>query len=624
MKKLGVALAIFIFVFLIGFSFAANETTNSTNTTSSNVTTTSSSNSSTASTSTLNMSQIQKAFACLETQVKADCSGAKNIQEIALTIMASPDNVEDDCRNRLKTFIIEGKCFGSGSCNIKDTALAVLALNHIGEKTEVYQNWLKNQTRTSSDLIWFMQQDSNEAATCKVRYDSQDYEFNVAENKKIDSNAGSCLSLANSNYWYSISSNCYEKQFTLLCNKDFIGTLLYKQPNSPIIYILSDTKSAAANNPIDLQVKSKCFGANSCEYESSAWAALALSSTGNNVDDYIPYLIAAADLNPQYLPNAFLNMIVSYSDYGTKLIQQQSLGSWTAENTAYNQYYDTALALISLSDSSSEQVKKGKDWLIGWSQADGCWNNDNIRDTAISLWALQKRSSRIVIGGGTELVGCTQANFYCIPYSECPSNQILSNYAGCNTNVCCQNRNLKTCSEYFGEVCSSGKVCDGNVRESTDSSSCCLGSCVDAIPADSACSLAGGTCKDSCSTNQEESSATCDASGQVCCVRKIAEPKKSLLWLWILLAILIILIALAILFKDKIKEWWNKRKTKFKKDEGSTANSAGHGPTSPGTGFGAQRPMMRPPQQGLQPNFAQRRPLPMGQPTMPPRMPPKV
>ncbi|VVB80710.1 Uncharacterised protein [uncultured archaeon] len=641
MKKVGLILGILLIIFAVNFVLAENctsftysnwsscssgiQTRTVVNSTPINCTgspilnqSCTTANVTTTPTSVLNLSSIDKGFACLESNVKDDCSGATTIQEIALTLLASPkQSVAQGCYNKLKSYD-QGNCFGIGSCNVRDTALAILAYNNLKQDTKKYQSWILNQTLVSSDIQWFLQQDSIEAANCKVTYDSTDYSFSVQTNKKIDTNAGSCLSLANSNYWYAIDPSCYSKNFALVCDKAFIGNLLYKQPNSPIVYVLSNTQSAAASGTINLQVKSKCFGQGSCNYEASAWAAVALKTVGVNVDEFVPYLVAGSDSNKQYLPYAFLNMLVDYSEYGTKLVQMQNLNTWEAESTAYEQYYDTALALVSLSDSSATQVKNAKDWLTGYAQsANGCWNNNNTKDTAFILWALQKRQSSFIPGGVISLTSCSEGNFFCI--SDCPLDQIKQNYAGCSAGkTCCGTQNIKTCAEYYGEVCASDKVCDGDSRVASDTSACCLSSCVTPQVTQTACDTAGGICRTSCNANQDSVSQSCGDANQVCCKAKTTTP-TNLGWLWILLVILIILIIVGIIYREKIKLWIYKKRSGFKKEEGEgTGQNRPSGPAAPGM-IPPQRPMIRPGMPIMPP--AQRRPLPI-QPSG--RVPPRI
>lgn len=589
---ISLVLCLIVFTSLV---LAANETTNgSINTTTSTASTTTS----------LNGTRIDNAFTCLTNQVKSDCSGTNRIQDIALTILASPSTVTQKCYDKLLS-LKRTDCFGDSACNVRDTALAILAINHVGQDTKPYENWLKNHTRTAEDLIWYLEQDSIGKTGCKISYNSGEYTFNVLENKKIDSTAGNCLGLAQSNYWFQIAPNCYNTKFTIVCDINFIATLLYKQPSSSTLYVLSDTKSAQASQPIELTVKSLCFGDGSCNYEASAWAAIALDKTGNDIQDYIPYLIAGEEANQKYLPAAFLQILKDFSEYGTKLIQQQKLNSWEAENTAYNKYYDSGLALLALSTSNQQKVEDAKRWLLNIAQdTNGCWNNNNIRDTAMILWALEGRRG-IVIGPNIPLTDCNSAGFFCIASDKCPSAELLPNYnCGALGKKCCKYENLESCDAMGGFECANGKVCNGEEKRASDSQKCCLGECAEPQEI-SECETAGGFCRTSCSSTQTQiDTANCAESGVCCKTNTAIIEKKSYWWIWILL-ILIILVILAIVFKDKLKVWWYKIKSGFKEDRGSSSRSGGFPPMGP---YSSEKQV--PPQR------MQVRPLPVQSPQM--------
>ncbi len=590
MKKLVVVLLV---LFCMAFVFAqTNDTGNDTITTSSTTTT------------QQNQSKIQTAFTCLEDKVAGKCS-TLSLQEISLTILATPKNsVLDECVNALKDKKRSENCWGTNGCNIKETALAILALNHMGENTDAAENWLLAQNKTPVDLVWYLEQDSNEASECHISYDSNDYTVNVNENKKISANAGTCLTRAQANFWLKVSPSCLNKEFRIECDKNFISTLLYKNQNSPTIYVLEDTESSPAFGTISLQVKSKCFStSSSCDYEATAWATLALLKTRHNVEEFIPYVVALADTNARYLPDAFIFMVTSYEDYGNKLIAEQKLGNyWEASSSAYNKYYDTALALLSLGDSSSDNVIKARDWALFSQGNNGCWGN-SIRDTAIMLWALEGRTGRATTG--TSVTTCSEGNYFCIPTAECPSGEVLNNYF-CSglSSVCCQNENLQTCSEYSGVVCTSDQVCTGNERRASDEDACCLGTCEDK-PTETECESIGYLCKAQCTDSQEEVGYSCN-SGDVCCRTKTTPTGGSSFWLWFfIILILIILIVLAYIYRERLKLFWHKVKNKFKKDKSKGEVSSNNRPRP---GFPpAGMPMMR-------------RPMPMRRmPIMPPQ-----
>ncbi|MBU3923615.1 MAG: hypothetical protein KJ592_01745, partial [Nanoarchaeota archaeon] len=470
--------------------------------------------------------------------------------------------------------------------NVKDTSLAVLALKHAGENTQPAEKWIIAQNQTPTDLVWYLQQDSNEQTECHIGYDTNDYSITVGENKKINKNAGSCLTLAQSSFWLQIAPECYDNEFQIECDKDFIANLLYKNKKSSTIYVLEGTESEPAFGQIKLKVNSKCFGTGSCDYEATAWATLALLQTGHNVEEFIPYVIAMADTNEGYLPEAFIYMLTNYEDYANQLITNQKLGNyWEAKSSTHNRYYDTALALIALGSSSAEQITKAKDWLLFSQASNGCWQN-SIQDTAMVLWALEGRAGRGSSGGSTGVTYCSEANYFCIPSSNCPSTQDVGDNYFCPSlsETCCTSENLKSCSEFGGTECASRKICAGNTVKATDTNVCCTGTCEDR-PQENECEANFYTCMDTCSEFQEPMSTySCDV-GQTCCrTKKDPDNPSSNLWIWILvLAILIVLGVIAYIKRENLKLLLFKLKTKFKKDKGRGGQGSRPGfPPRPG------------------------------------------
>jgi len=399
----------------------------------------------------------------------------------------------------------------------------------------------------------------------------------------------SCLTRAQSNFWLQVSPNCFDQEFSIECDKDFIATLLYKNQQSSTIYVLEGTESSPAFGSIKLNVRSKCFGESSCDYESTAWATVALLETGHNVEDYIPYVIAMSDTNERYLPKAFVYMLTNYEDYATQLVADQKLGNyWEAKQSANNKFYDTSLALIALGSSSSEQITKARDWLLFSQGSNGCWQN-SVKETAIVLWALEGRGGRTSSGSGVTY--CSEANYFCIPSAECISGQDVGNNYFCASlsDTCCTDENLKSCSEYNGEQCTSDKVCIGNSRKALDAleGDCCTGVCEDR-PTETECEANFYTCMNACSEFQESVTGySCDGA-EVCCRTKTSEAEGGLGWLIWTLIILIILVlsALGYIYRERLKLFWFQIKTRFKRDKGKGSAAPGRpgprGPPRPG------------------------------------------
>lgn len=558
--------------------------------------------------------KIDDAYDCLEE--KADDCSALTTQELALTIMATPDNIFDDCVDEL-----EDRESSDNWGNVLDTALAIIALNHAGKDTEPSEEWLLEQNQTPTDLIWYLQQDSNGEVQCHIGYNAEDYTVNIDDNKKINKNAGSCLTRAQSNFWLQIANNCYDETFGIECDQDFIANLIYRNKNSPTIYVLEGTSSAPAFGSVDLKVKSRCFGDSSCDYEATAWATLALLETGHNVEEFIPYIIAMSETNEKYLPTAFVYTLTNYDDYASSLISEQKLGNyWEAKSTANDRYYDTSLALLALSSSTAEQIAKAKEWLLFSQGSNGCWQN-SVKDTAMALWALEGRAGRSSSDGSSSVTYCSEASFFCIPSAECSSSEDVGDNYFCSSlsDTCCMTQNLKTCSEYNGQTCSSDQVCTGNSKKATDTDNCCTGSC-EARAQENECEASFYTCMDSCSDFQEPVSAYACDQGQSCCRTKTTTPSSgSTWWIWVLIIlILAVLVAIGYVYREQLKLYWFQLKTKFKKDDGkdSAASSTPVSGIPPRPGF---PPVRRPrPMTAPQPRpVGQRRAPPQGRPQQP-------
>ena len=513
--------------------------------------------------------KIENGFTCLEEKA-IDCS-TLTTQDIALTILATPDNIFDSCVTEL-----ESKKTLNHWGSVRNTAIAILALKHAGKDTKLSEDWLLEQERIPTELIWYIQQDSDIETRCNIIYDSRDHRITIGENKKIDSNAGPCLDLARDDFWLKIDSDCYDEEFSIECDQDFIANLLYKDKHSPTLYILEGTGSASASSSIELKIKSKCFGSNSCDYEATAWATLALSKTGHNVEE-------------------FIYMLTSYDDYATQLItnQDQVRSYWDVSDSKYTRFYDTALALIAMGSSSAVQVTDAKNQLLLDQGSNGCWQ-DSVQDTAIVLWALEGRAGRASADSDSTTGGvtlCSEVDYFCIPSYDCPDSEKAIKYFCSVSEVCCIKENLKTCSDYYGKECDTNENCIGNKRKATDTDNCCTGTCKEKSD-ETECEENFYSCMDTCSDYQEPIPAySCDNS-QICCKMKDAtEDEESTWWIWILVVlILAILGAIGYIYREKLKLAWFKIKNKSKKGKGK----GGIPPRGP-------RPGMPPPRPGFPP-----------------------
>jgi hypothetical protein len=184
-KRLLVA---FLLVFIISLSFAISETP-------------------------AQLEKVSKAYGCLADKVDSQkCSSFTTAQKV-FTLLSLGD-CEQEFLSSVKTnsgfsntlgSSSNVYCFSStnsGACDIKSTALAILALNEKGyyEEAQRAGEWLLDQTTVQSDMDWFLQIESTNPTTCTITYSDTGYPISIGSDKKINQAAGSCLTLSSGNY----------------------------------------------------------------------------------------------------------------------------------------------------------------------------------------------------------------------------------------------------------------------------------------------------------------------------------------------------------------------------------------------------------------------------------------
>lgn len=534
--------------------------------------------------------EIEKAYSCLESKLGDNCGDTKSTEQNAFSLLAIAydSGLQSDCRDSFESKK-QASCWGSSStanCDLKSTSQAILALDYTGKNTDDYTDWLLNKRKLTKDLDWFLEIDANEETTCKIKInEGSESTFTVNEDKKI-SGTTTCLSPAEQNYFLKISNTCYDDNFTISCDKDFITTLLYKKPDDSIYYVSSKTHSASASGSTQEKVESYCFTTTTdCDYEGSLWAALALAKTGEEISDYLPYLSSMSDNseNKKYFPSAFLYMLTNEDDYYIDVTEKQKQGKYWQEETSNSKYYDTALALLSLQNLVLEETDNAKNHLLEIQDSSGCWHSDNIRDTSFILYAGWPKTP--VITNGDEKSDCEQFEHYCVSSGECSVSDTLDNfYCLSLSDVCCETKpKEQTCDEKQGIICETGKECTGSEVIASDTSYCCLASCI-AVTTETECKQYTYTCKTICSSDDEEKLYDCN-SGEVCCGKKQEKGNWTLV---VLLIILIILVILAIIFRNQLKIWWFRFKSKLR--FGKPAGPSGRPALPPTTPPLFQRP----------------------------------
>jgi len=325
--------------------------------------------------------------------------------------------------------------------------------------------------------------------------------------------------------------------------------------------------------------------------------------TARDNKEFLPYLRVLADDNSRFFPSAFLVYIDGDSNdlYKTKIankrLQKLDGDFWKVGS---NEYYDTALALLALGGGEQLSTQGTKKYLLNQQTAEGCWNGNNIRDTAFLLYAGWPRKPTLG-GGGGSIIGngsggggffddgvetrCEEQGLFCVENRRTCIVNGGQDYSGieysCATHVpaCCTEDVVVVYDDCFsnsGEICAFDQECTGSIVSASDGSCCVSGFCQEIDDGGNGGGGGGG------------------GPGP--------EEERNLLPLILILGILILLVLIAIVYRKKIKLWWMKRKSKKKIAKGGPRGPPGgtllgrlppRAMHRPGPRFGS-RPLMRP------------------------------
>jgi len=563
---------------------------------------------------------IELAYQCLSDIIDNKDQSELSLQEAVFSTLALGSH------SKLTARIEDHKddseaCYGaSGVCTLKDTAQVLLAYDRINRNTADIESWLLSKNGSSSDLTWFLEMDISQhiASSCEITYDDSSHTVEINDDMTLSGNPGSCFTIHPIGFfWLRVKESCLEKTFRISCDEDFITTLLYQKTGSPTIFVSPTTHSAVGLGTTEEKINSLCFKTSgSCDYEGSLWSAIALDQTSQSISAFLPYLLALTEDNKKFFSSTFLYIVTGGNDQFSEITQSQKQDQyWEAPASPYKRFYDSALALLAL--QSGTEADNARSYFLEIQTPEGCWNNNNIRDTGFLLYAGWPKTvaGESNVGGGT-IEFCEDAGVgYCGSTFGCldTGGTIFESYDCPGLEKCCSLPLVAPpCFEQSGELCSANEQCSGTVTQSFEGS-CCLGTCEE-LPELNGCDLIGGVCSSSCDPDSEEQTFdSCSDSNSVCCVSKTPK-KKSSVWLWVFIfSILIILVILAIIFRHRIQLWWIKFRHKRKGKKG------------PPSGVVSRRPPYPPPL-GIRRTIPHRRPPPQRAPpkAYPPRAKTKI
>jgi hypothetical protein len=527
-------------------------------------------------------------YDCLNDKINDKTCQELSLDELIFSVLAT-----GNCKDILVGLSqnkSEGECFGEGDlCSVKQTAQAALALKETGYNIRPYINWLFSQKQHESLLDWFIKIKAEKGTNCTIKDSNGEFNFKTMDYDKIESSENhDCFSIDDSKYWISLKKSCSEEEFSVECDNDFSLSFMFETAST--WNILDNTGTFSSGENYTGQIDSYCFKEsqrrNNCNYESTLWTSLLLSVEGEVFSDYLPYLTGMKAGERKYLPDSFLYYMTGNWEYYTSILtmQDERRGFWRESG---DEYYDTSVALLPFPNNNNLTAKdNATQWLEDVQGDDGCWDRENIKNTAFLLFSIWPQILDTPQNGNKTY--CQDQGYYCMPGSTCSSveGEIINDSLCSGLDVCCTKpRPVPTCEESGGVFCPQDKVCSKSVlRDISDYDSdkiCCTGNCINESekkesepdePTTSECEDFGGICREGdCLDNEElDSDYSCLSSSKQCCM---PEDESSSLFIWIIIIIIIIgLGVLGYVYRDKISVFV---KEKFGKGNKNTIQRRG-------------------------------------------------
>lgn len=305
---------------------------------------------------------------------------------LALLALDAAGGIPSQETNWLINHMNPQNCWPEAGCKIKETALAIMALNSVGNEEELRaaEAWLKKgQTPTLTTGHWWLEIDTPDSGECKITYTRGEKE--IDKNIKVD--AGTFPDCGGGTFFdlekcleTGLLSNYASLELYVDCSALSSAKIAIAYFSGSAYYLYEEVSERVGT----LTVKNGCFGKgykDSCNYESTLYADWALSKIQSKVSSEL-YLREGYEPTDA-IHNAILYMLTKDVDFITTLAaKQRADGSW--DGNAYN----TALAMLALKEAGTyvDQLEEAEEWLKDKQQEDGSWNG-KIEDTAMVLYA---------------------------------------------------------------------------------------------------------------------------------------------------------------------------------------------------------------------------------------------
>ncbi len=434
-------------------------------------------------------------------------------------------------------------CFPKNSCNVKDTALATLALREMNQPIDKQIKYLNNSLKVApfNAQDWNIQIVSNEAGTCTIKYEESPngVAFEFDENGKL--NDGS--SWINFNQLNGFNFNKNSEDVNVACNFATAPRISIIKIIGNSFYIIEEQNSKNAN----FKLKNGCYSINpgsaSCDEESSFYASFAMNKLGLSIDAG-NYLKDNANTDAEY---SILSIIDN--KHVPILISKQK------EDGSFENFYSSSFAYGAIRNSNY-QSEKNK--LLLWIESQQNNNGrlgSGVRDTSVALYFVYTASSSSEEdntnepGEGCIIDSDCSAGYTCNPISEMCEQETEP---FCNTNLKCEpglGETLQNCqTDCF---CNRDNICDLTENPAMCPLDCQAEESV-AECGNFACEVGENenNCPLDCTSEDETSSSENEercGNGECgfgedennCSLDCQAEEKSGSLWIWIIIVILI-------------------------------------------------------------------------------------
>ena len=418
-------------------------------------------------------------------------------------------------------------CFPKTNCNVRDTALATLALESMNQEINKQLKYLSDSLKVASTNIdeWYIQVVANEEGACIIKYDEAPNGINFNFDDEGRLNDGSSWIRFNQLNGFIFNKDI--EKINVACDFASVPKISAIKIIGNSYYIIEEQNSKNAN----FELKNGCYASSpssgDCDDDSSFYASWVLDMLGSGITTE-NYLRDHADSNIEYALLSNIN-----SQHIPNLLSRQMDDGSFGESA-----YESSFAYHALKNSNyPDESSRIKNWIETNQNRDGRFGS-SIKDTSAALYLIYNNllndGDNEDESGGCAYFGC-DIGYTCNPISGLCEPETLDI---CDRNGICNSINGENWTNCPTDCITpsspgSGAICGDDICETGESINCPL-DCTSTGDNDEYDNQQQETCGDFVCSFDEESSGSCPLD----CETK--KSSSSAIWIWIVIIILII------------------------------------------------------------------------------------